>query len=50
MVLENTATYGVDITSFWSSWFIVAFGMLSGAALLSFYGVVRLSRGKEEPL
>jgi uncharacterized protein YdaL len=48
VVLETGASYGVDITSFWSSWFIVAFGMLSGAALLTFYSVVRVSRRKEE--
>jgi hypothetical protein len=47
VVLETGATYGVDITSFWSSWLIVGFGMLSGAALLTFYSVVRVSRGKE---
>jgi uncharacterized protein YdaL len=43
-VLETTVSYGVDITSFWSSWLIVGFGMLSGAALLTFYTVVRVSR------
>ncbi len=47
VVLETRASYGVDITSFWSSWVIVIFGMISGAALLAFYSVVRLSRGKE---
>jgi uncharacterized protein YdaL len=46
-VLETTVSYGVDITSFWSSWIIVAFGMLSGAALLTFYTVVRVSRSKD---
>ncbi len=43
-VLETTVSYGVDITSFWSSWVIVAFGILSGATLLMFYTVVRISR------
>ncbi len=46
-VLETTVSYGVDITSFWSSWIIVAFGMLSGAALLTFYTVVRVSRPRD---
>ncbi len=43
-VLETGVSYGVDITSFWSSWIIVAFGMTSGAALLTFYTLVRVSR------
>jgi hypothetical protein len=43
-VLETTVSYSVDITSFWSSWTIVAFGMLSGAVLLTFYTIVRFSR------
>lgn len=46
-VLETTVSYSVDITSFWSSWAIVAFGMLSGTALLAFYTAVRVSRTKE---
>ncbi|TLY31334.1 MAG: hypothetical protein E6K56_05165 [Ignavibacteria bacterium] len=46
-VLETTVSYGVDITSFWSSWIIVAFGMTSGAALLTFYAAVRISRRPE---
>jgi len=46
-VLETTVSYGVDITSFWSSWLIVAFGMTSGAALLTFYAAVRISRRPE---
>lgn len=46
-VLETGVSYGVDITSFWSSWLIVAFGMTSGAALLTFYTVVRVSRPPE---
>ncbi len=49
-VLETTVSYGVDITSFWSSWFIVAFGMISGTALLTFYTVVRVSRTKDTVL
>jgi hypothetical protein len=46
-VLETTVSYGVDITSFWSSWFIVGMGMLCGAALMTFYVVVRISRPPE---
>ncbi|HLX12443.1 MAG TPA: DUF2334 domain-containing protein, partial [Bacteroidota bacterium] len=43
-VLETKVSYGVDLTSFWSSWLIVIFGMLSSAALLTFYALVRVSR------
>jgi uncharacterized protein YdaL len=43
-VLETTVSYGVDITSFWSSWLIVIFGVISSAALLTFYALVRVSR------
>jgi hypothetical protein len=46
-VLETTVSYGVDITSFWSSWLIVGFGLLSGAALILFYTIVRISRPGE---
>lgn len=46
-VLETTVSYGVDITSFWSSWLIVAFGIISGAALFAFYTLVRISRTSE---
>ncbi len=46
-VLETTVSYGVDITSFWSSWLIVGFGFLSGVALLIFYALVRISRPRE---
>jgi uncharacterized protein YdaL len=44
-VLQTTVSYGVDITSFWSSWVIVIFGAVSGTVLISFYTIVRLSRG-----
>ncbi|MBA4312801.1 MAG: hypothetical protein C0417_09245 [Chlorobiaceae bacterium] len=47
-VLETTVSYGVDITSFWSSWFIVAFGMFSGVMLIGFYTMVRFTRPREE--
>jgi hypothetical protein len=46
-VLETTVSYGVDITSFWSSWVIVAFGFLAGVALLVFYAMVRITRPRE---
>jgi hypothetical protein len=43
-VLETTVSYGVDITSLWSSWLIVIFAFVSGAALLTFYVTIRFSR------
>ena len=43
-VLETTVSYGVDITSLWSSWLIVIFGFFSGAALVTFYVTIRVSR------
>jgi hypothetical protein len=43
-VLETTVSYGIDITSFWSSWIIVGFGMISGSILFLFYLMVRISR------
>lgn len=46
-ILETTVSYGVDITSFWSSWFIVGLGALCGAALMAFYVLVRISRTSE---
>jgi hypothetical protein len=44
VILESNASYGVDLTSFWSSWLILGFGIVSCALLLSFYGIVRLTR------
>jgi len=46
-VLESTVTYGIDITSFWSSWLIVGFGLLAGSALFLLYIIVRISRPSE---
>ena len=46
-VLETTVSYGIDITSFWSSWLIVAFGFVSGVALFTFYTVVKFSHPSE---
>jgi hypothetical protein len=46
-VLETTVSYGIDITSFWSSWTIVGFGMISGSALALFYVFVRISRPRK---
>lgn len=46
-VLETTVSYGVDITSFWSSWLIVGFGFLSGVALLISYVLVKILRPQE---
>jgi uncharacterized protein YdaL len=47
-VLETTVSHSVDLTSFWSSWFIVASGMLSGTLLMGFYVIVRFSRSRKE--
>src|SRR5262249_5898254 len=44
VVLESTVTYGVDLTSFWSSWVIVAFGIVSCTTLLICYTLVRFSK------
>ncbi|MBI5021646.1 MAG: DUF2334 domain-containing protein [Ignavibacteriales bacterium] len=46
-VLETTVSYGVDLTSFWSSWLIVGFGMFSGTLLIGFYTVVRFMRSRK---
>jgi hypothetical protein len=46
-VLESTVTYGIDITSFWSSWLIVGFGLLAVSALVLLYVIVRVSRPSE---
>jgi len=46
-VLESTVSYGVDLTSFWSSWLIVGFGVVSGAALFGLYLTVRIMRPQE---
>jgi hypothetical protein len=46
-MLESTVSYGVDITSFWSSWLIVGFGVVSGAALFGLYLTVRIMRPQE---
>lgn len=46
-VLETTVSYGVDMTSFWSSWLIVGFGIFSGALLIGFYTTVRFIRPKK---
>ncbi|MFI5251297.1 MAG: DUF2334 domain-containing protein [Bacteroidota bacterium] len=43
-VLETGVSYGVDITSFWSSWIIVIFGVFAVAMLFLFYMIIRFSR------
>lgn len=47
-VLETRVSYSVDVTSFWSSWIIVGFGILSGGLLVGFYAMVRFSRPRGE--
>jgi hypothetical protein len=42
VVAQSNVSYGVDITSFWSSSLIVFFGIVSGGVLLLFYGYIRI--------
>jgi hypothetical protein len=42
VVAQSNVSYGVDLTSFWSSSLIVVFGIISGGVLLLFYGFVRI--------
>ncbi len=44
VVGESRVSYGVDITSLWSSSIIVIFGFVSGGVLLIFYALVRAQR------
>jgi hypothetical protein len=48
VILATTVSYGVDITSYWSSLLIVGFGLISGGVLITFYTVVRISRPRTE--
>jgi uncharacterized protein YdaL len=47
VVTMSTISYGVDITSLWSSSFIVLFGFISVGTLMVFYTVVRV-RGRRK--
>ena len=42
LVTQSTVSYGVDITSFWSSYVIAIFGVLSVGLLASLYLIVRV--------
>jgi len=42
LVAQSGMSYGVDITSLWSSSIIVIFGIISGGMLILFYGFVRV--------
>ena len=42
LVTQSPVSYGVDITSFWSSYVIVIFGVIAVGLLLSLYFVVRV--------
>ncbi len=44
VIAKSQVSYGVDVTSLWSSSLIVFFGMLSGSVLVIFYIIVRLKR------
>lgn len=44
IVTKGTVSYGIDLTSLWSSSIIVLFGTGSVALLVLFYGVVRIQR------
>ncbi len=46
IVAESGVSYGVDLTSLWSSSIIVLFGILAGGALMFFYVLVRMKRNK----
>jgi len=42
VVAQSSVSYGVDLTSFWSSSLIVVFGVLAGGILIVFYLIVRI--------
>jgi uncharacterized protein YdaL len=44
IISQSGFSYGIDLTSWWSSSLIVVFGFLSGGILLVFYLVVRVRR------
>jgi hypothetical protein len=46
LISQSGVSYGIDLTSWWSSSLIVGFGLLSGGVLLVFYLIVRVRRGK----
>jgi hypothetical protein len=44
VISQSGVSYGIDLTSWWSSSLIVVFGFLSGGILLVFYFIVRVRR------
>jgi uncharacterized protein YdaL len=46
IVAESGVSYGVDLTSLWSSSLIVLFGVFAGGALVFFYVLVRIKRNR----
>ncbi len=48
VITQSQVSYGIDVTSLWSSSLIVLFGMLSGSVLVIFYIIVRLKRKKSQ--
>ncbi len=45
IITRSTVSYGIDLTSLWSSWLIVLFGFVSVGTLGVFYVIVRIRRG-----
>jgi uncharacterized protein YdaL len=48
VISQSGVSYGIDLTSWWSSSLIVVFGFLSGGVLLAFYFIVRVRRRRVE--
>ena len=46
VVLESTVSYGIDMTSLWSSALIAIFGSIAGGILIVLYFVLKVRRGK----
>lgn len=46
VILENTVSYGIDLTSLWSSELIAIFGIFAGSVLTVLFVLVKLKKGK----
>ncbi len=46
VVLESTVSYGIDMTSLWSSALIAIFGSIAGGILIILYFVLKVRRGR----
>ncbi len=46
VILESTVSYGIDLTSLWSSALITVFGFVAGGILVILYLVIKLRRRK----